>query len=177
MIRPYVLSVLLLFVAAIAEAQYEDECFLCTLSTPCSTWCMDNGRESTCGSYGVCDPDPDDDGIDDDIDNCPMAYNMDQADCDGDSTGDACDSLNGNFILVEARNCWIRNRLHAWGSDTTWFAEGRFTDTGSCGSPDRWQALIEDKENCIGQYSSWNCCTSVWGSQNCYDYQFGTCHF
>ncbi|MDH5450806.1 MAG: right-handed parallel beta-helix repeat-containing protein [Candidatus Bathyarchaeota archaeon] len=36
--------------------------------------------------------DPDDDGIPDDIDNCPYAFNPDQLDSDGDGVGDACES-------------------------------------------------------------------------------------
>lgn len=39
----------------------------------------------------VPDPDTDDDGIDDEIDNCPETSNADQADFDGDGAGDACD--------------------------------------------------------------------------------------
>ena len=36
--------------------------------------------------------DADDDGIEDDADNCPLAGNVDQADGDGDAVGDACDN-------------------------------------------------------------------------------------
>ena len=36
--------------------------------------------------------DPDDDGIDCDEDNCPRAFNPDQADADRDGIGDACDN-------------------------------------------------------------------------------------
>ena len=35
--------------------------------------------------------DPDNDGIDSSIDNCPMTANPDQADSDGDGVGDVCD--------------------------------------------------------------------------------------
>lgn len=41
----------------------------------------------------VCVPDPDidDDGVDDDVDNCPLEPNSDQADADGDGIGNVCD--------------------------------------------------------------------------------------
>ncbi|NIS32224.1 MAG: hypothetical protein GWO04_20720 [Actinobacteria bacterium] len=40
---------------------------------------------------GCPEPDRDDDGIPDDVDNCPDDPNPDQADLDGDGEGDACD--------------------------------------------------------------------------------------
>jgi hypothetical protein len=39
----------------------------------------------------IINADPDDDGISNEEDNCPDAYNPDQADTDGDCMGDACD--------------------------------------------------------------------------------------
>ncbi len=41
---------------------------------------------------GVCEPDADGDGVDDDVDNCPFVPNPDQADADGDGVGDTCDN-------------------------------------------------------------------------------------
>ncbi len=40
----------------------------------------------------ACDPDDDQDGVNDDVDNCPLQGNPDQADADGDGVGDACDN-------------------------------------------------------------------------------------
>lgn len=37
-------------------------------------------------------PDEDDDGINDELDNCPLLLNPDQADADGDGVGDVCDN-------------------------------------------------------------------------------------
>lgn len=56
---------------------------------------------ATCDSGGGNPPPPpppadsDGDGVANIYDNCPTTANADQADCDGDGTGDACDSFNG----------------------------------------------------------------------------------
>ena len=43
------------------------------------------------GDGDACDEDRDDDGVLNDIDNCPDTVNADQEDIDGDGDGDACD--------------------------------------------------------------------------------------
>ena len=73
------------------------------------TWCYQNNPD--CGTQIYCEVceaeyagcidycnyirDSDGDGVYDPGDNCPSTYNPDQADCDGDGVGDACDSFNG----------------------------------------------------------------------------------
>ncbi len=50
--------------------------------------------------------DSDADGVADDVDNCPMLANPDQADLDGDLLGDACDDdTDGDGILNADDNC------------------------------------------------------------------------
>jgi hypothetical protein len=66
-----------------------------------------------CSSDPVPDPDTDDDGVNDDVDNCPTVSNADQLDNDGDGVGNACDStpnpepvydFDGFFSPVENRD-------------------------------------------------------------------------
>ena len=53
------------------------------------------GQFNTTIDFGFveADRDADDDGVEDDLDNCPTAPNADQADEDGDGRGDACDPV------------------------------------------------------------------------------------
>ncbi len=68
------------------------------------------GQSVDCNSNGVpdeCDePDTDDDNVPDECDNCPMTPNPDQADCDHDGLGDACDpDIDNDGVLNESDVC------------------------------------------------------------------------
>ena len=58
----------------------------------------------TCGL-----PDTDNDGIPDNIDNCPDIANEDQADFDGDGIGDRCDPDDGNDGIIDTEDCDFRD--------------------------------------------------------------------
>ncbi len=63
--------------------------------------CDDGGTQGGDGCSATCaDEDPDRDGVPDGQDNCPSDRNADQADTDGDQTGDACDDdLDGDQLI------------------------------------------------------------------------------
>ena len=76
---------------------------ICHADTPCDIACltMPGLEEITCGEYGRCQAlaDPDNDGVQSGQDNCDFTYNPNQANCDGDAKGDACDPENGTWVL------------------------------------------------------------------------------
>ena len=49
----------------------------------------------------ACDPDDDNDGVDDGDDNCPLTANADQTDTDSDGFGDACDPDDDNDNVLD----------------------------------------------------------------------------
>ncbi len=76
-----------------------------TSGTSQCQWIAD-GEPSCAGPQQACsqvtDPDSDNDGVADSLDNCPNIFNTDQADNDNDGLGNVCDSTpNGSFSCSE----------------------------------------------------------------------------
>jgi len=147
---------------------FTDCMYTCTTSHRCDASCTSNcDTQSSCGEYGVCNPDPDGDVWI--ADNCPYTYNPDQADCDGDLIGDACDSVNGSYVAVgDWELCHIVGRSHLGFSDVAGQYEKRWTDQSSCGSPDKWTLLNGEKHDCL--QAVWSCCLLHWDAPTCLHY-------
>jgi len=151
--------------AGMLYAQCETDCSqVCNSSAGCNVSCTDAcSNWITCGQYGVCDPDPDDDGLI--TDNCPYNYNPNQADCDGDGVGNVCDSINANYVQVTNYTpCYIVSRLHFGYIDQRLYWEARFHDQSSCNSPDQWRT-IDQVAYCYGTFTNSDhkpCCLDLW---------------
>jgi hypothetical protein len=168
-----VLLSLLGFGVAPAEAQF---CFtdcenVCNPTSLCTQSCTAScNQSSSCGQYGVCDPDPDDDGWIS-PDNCPVTYNPDQANCDGDSGGDACDSFNASYQPVGAtRECHIVGRTHVGYFDVSLHTERPIRDTSLCGAPDGWAHNSGPQFSCAWSptmRSQLACCDRWFGPVRC----------
>jgi hypothetical protein len=132
---------------------------VCRPTVDCSTQCTDaEGTWVTCEDIGRCATgDTDDDGVLTPVDNCPRHYNPDQANCDGDGQGDACDADSGIFQVVSDRVCEIdEDGFPLWGH-IEYYAERRLVDVSGCGSPPRYQRYQRDEASCFN-LSPRTCC-------------------
>jgi|GEM_PF-2873011 len=80
----------------------------CVLVAGCGPVTSNGGDDGDGGidSSNQIDPDQDQDGVLNEVDNCPVTANPSQADGDGDGMGDACDSDNDNDEVIDlSDNC------------------------------------------------------------------------
>lgn len=170
------LAILLFSLSASAASAQLQFCFSdcnnqCNQSSSCDSTCTTNCEAgSNCGAYGVCDPDPDLDGVFWPSDNCPFGYNPDQADCDGDGAGDTCDSEDGTYQQVTPwQPCYVVDRAHFGYMDQTLWQEAVFRDVSACRSPDQVKN-IKRVGYCTGYFPpsyAYSCCLSLWGQAAC----------
>lgn len=180
-----------------ALAQGLDDCsVVCSLQTACNAACMlddDPFTEmddtwTTCGQYGVCDIDIDDDLVYSN-DNCPNTYNPGQGDCDGDSIGDACDSQNAIWQPADAPyTCYISSLTLNTTTEVTRVTEQLLIDVSNCYGTSygglgiawlRWEArgscpwvsnswgIGPDDRDCCEHWFGYSECQSHFGNNTC----------
>jgi hypothetical protein len=135
---------------------------LCNIDCPNCTIC----RRQLNNCLARCDSvDSDGDGRLDGSDNCPGSYNPDQANCDGDSLGNACDPLNASYIVtVPERTCMIDKDEHVAYKTFEHWVERMEHDVSACGAPDRWIRRIRQDEDCSFNVSDEQCCRGLTAS-------------
>ncbi len=156
--------------------------FRCTATAACSTTCQIEDEALTCGDYGVCAGlDSDGDGIPNSTDNCDYVANPNQADCDGDGIGTACDGDNGSWQLISDNVCYIDKDTHTFDFDLEYRSERLYHDTSSCGSPPKYERYLRKTASCSTGTSTTSCCNSHWpqgatGIVTCNQVDQNLCH-
>ena len=114
--------------------------------------------------------DVDGDGVPNTQDNCPLVANANQANCDGDTLGDVCDGINGNYVTVQTDiPCMIDKDQHLGYFSLEYWVEDKQVDQSNCGGPVRYIQRIYDEATCINVSPS-SCC-------NAFYYDSGLCGF
>ncbi len=102
--------------------------------------------------------DSDGDGVANGSDNCIDTPNANQADCDGDGYGNACDSLNAIYQdAASEKTCWTDKDNHVFYITFEHHVEKRQHDVSSCGAPDRWIGRVRQSNDCVN-ISDYDCC-------------------
>lgn len=103
---------------------------VCRPTQYCDAGCSYHQTEITCGDYTpscVVRPDSDGDGTPDAWDNCPSTSNADQADCDGDHVGNACDLNNVQSTPQSSTSAPYNCGLYSFNGCLGYLGYGRVT--------------------------------------------------
>tara|TARA_R110002020_G_scaffold398057_2_gene608143 strand:- start:88377 stop:91634 length:3258 start_codon:yes stop_codon:yes gene_type:complete len=104
-----------------------------------------NGNVNTAtATVTVINPDIDNDGINDDIDNCPLIANADQADNDVDGEGDVCDTDDDNDGTPDTEDAFPFDPTEDTDSDNDGTGDNADTDDDNDGTPDAEDAFPLD---------------------------------
>ncbi|MBP8809885.1 MAG: hypothetical protein KBG48_19665 [Kofleriaceae bacterium] len=133
----------------------------CSPTTSCGLACVDfEGIPMTCEVWGVCGGfDGDGDGLTSEQDNCPLDYNPDQADCDGDGRGDVCDANSGNYQVVNDVACYNdEDGFPLWGT-IEFYHRRELVDVSACGGAPRSEVYLRGENSCFN-LSPYDCCVT-----------------
>ena len=138
--------------------------YVCGLSSSdCTTPCEGYLGSTNCGGGGN---DLDGDGIANGSDNCVCQTNANQADCDTDGAGDACDARNEKWVFVQDLGyCDWDGDAHFGSMDIELYAADRYQN--QCDGNYCSKKRLLQSGTCYGFMSSGSCCNSLYGSSIC----------
>ncbi len=89
-----------------------------------------------------CNGDPDNDGLRNSVDNCPLVSNADQANTDGDGLGNACDTDDDNDTVLDGGdNCPLVSNVSQTNTDGDGSGD-------ACDSDDDGDTVLDGADNC-----------------------------
>ncbi len=99
--------------------------------------------------YNICgDPDIDDDGIPNSIDNCPLVFNTNQADNEDDGIGDVCDEDDDNDSVQDSTdNCQFINNTGQENFDQDEYGDVCDVNVDGLGRVQLEDAFVDDLRN------------------------------
>jgi hypothetical protein len=138
----------------------------CQQDHTCTTPCDGLLGPTTCGAYsGAPANDLDSDGVANASDNCVCTPNPNQANCDKDSLGDACDATDNSIVQVSqgTQACHIDQGGGTLNKTLKIYYGDVYSSscTGTCVK----KRLV--KELSCGTSLSTSCCTSQWFYPDC----------
>lgn len=102
---------------------------------------LEDGSVSADAEPAKTHPDSDDDGVDDDLDNCPLTGNAEQLDLDGDGVGDACDTDRDGDEVANDEDAFPDNPEETTDTDEDGIGDNADTDRDGDG-------VDNDPDNC-----------------------------
>ena len=134
----------------------------------CSAFTGSGRTTMTCGQYwGRPANDPDGDGVVNTSDNCQCVANNNQANCDGDAYGDACDYQDNSWRLISVgtRNCYLDEDQHWDGTTLELYYQNVYRST--CTGQTCYDKYLRSTTTCSWGSDTYNCCKSKWGIYEC----------
>lgn len=148
-----------------AQPEPKDWCNQVCSSSWCDEYCWDGLQGSTtCAEFlNRTNRDYDSDGVLYPNDNCACLWNPNQVNCDGDSWGDACDSLQGTWVVDGSRyqvQCGTNKVNHTINYEAQVTYETKYIDISACGRSARYDHQKETKD-CAYWTSFTECCQAI----------------
>jgi len=122
---------------------------------------------TTCGQYwGRPANDLDGDGAVDTQDNCRCLANANQANCDGDAYGDACDFQDNSWakITTGTSRCYLDEDDHIYQVTLEFYYQDVYRS--SCTGQSCYKKYLRGSVNCSPTADLFNCCKSKWIPQS-----------
>ena len=98
--------------------------------------------------------DQDRDEVTDNRDNCPSVFNLNQADLDGDGSGDLCDNDDDGDTIVDASDSCPMGSI-SWLSNSTTDHDGDGCKDADEDSDDDEDGLVDTADSCPRGYLNW----------------------
>jgi len=135
---------------------------VCSSGSPCDA-CKVGGVYTTCGQYaGRPANDLDGDGVVDTNDNCTCLANANQANCDGDAYGDACDVQDNSWRLtsVGTQRCYLDTDNHTFNTTLEFYYQDVYRS--SCTGQSCYKKYLKGSVSCTTGSNYAQCCQSKW---------------